>query len=301
MAAPLPTTYYYSLATAIGGPGTYTTTTPTNTLSYTELSGGSYARKACAFTGTALSGLTQALTIFVVAAAPTPAIPILYGMFFDASALLTGNIIAYWELAQPYTTSLTAYPATTFNINFNTYVSTALNLALQGGAGTSGSLIDAGAQIGIINGQPLRAGCRLSISPGGSLVPHVGYGQLMGSADIQNTLFTNNFVGSVQDGMTALSGGGTAGATPTLSSYINRITTSAASGDSCILPPLLSAPVGSVVNVINDGVSISNIFADVGSSVNVSGTLTMALGVGKPATFVRVSPILWKTIPLLPS
>ena len=297
MAAPFPTTYFLGLATAIGPVGINTTSNAN--ISWTELSGGSYARLACGFTGTALSGLTQTTTAWVVATAPTPAVPILYGVIFDSLTL--GNPVAYWSWAQPYTTSLTAMPIQTINVAFNTYIQQALNLALLGGQGSSGSLLDAGAQLGTVGGQPLLAGCRLGIGAGGTLVPHLATGQWLASVDVQSTLFVNQFVGSVSNGITALSGGGTAGATPVLDSYFNRITTCAASADSVMLPSIINAPVGSVVNVVDDGTSLSFVWADVGASINVAGTLTLSLGIGLPVTFCRVSPILWKTIPKIPS
>jgi hypothetical protein len=297
MAAPFPTTYFLGLATAISNVGINATSNAN--ISWTELSGGSYARLACGFTGTALSGLTQTTTAWVVATAPTPAVPILYGVIFDSLTL--GNPVAYWNWSQPYTTSLTAMPIQTINISFMSYIQNALNMALLGGQGSSGSLIDAGSQIGFVGGQPLLAGSRLGIVAGGTLVPHLGQGQWIGSADVQGTLSVNTFVGSVSNGITALSGGGTAGATPVLGSYFNRITTSAASLDSVILPALSLAPVGTVINVANDGTSLANVFADVGSSVNASGTLTIGLGPALICSFTRVSPILWKTMPKVPS
>lgn len=298
MAAPFPTTYYLGLGTALGNVGVYTTSGLA--YSWTELSGGSYARLACGFTGTAISGLTQTTSAWVVATAPTPAVPILYCLIFDS--LTGGNLVAYFNWAQPYTTSLTAMPIQTINISFNTYIQNALNLALLGGQGSSGSLLDSGAQIGTAGGQPLLAGSRLGIGVGGYLAVHTGSGQWIGSADVQGALnFGSLATNSINNGITALSGGGTAGSTPVLSGFFNRITTSAASGDSTILPGPLFAPVGSMIALVNDGVSISNAFADVGSSINAAGTLTVAMGVGKSCIFCRVTPTLWKTIPTVPS
>jgi hypothetical protein len=155
MAIPFPTTYYIGIGTAISNLGVIT-----------ELSGGSYARLACNFTGSALSGLTQTVGPWVVATAPTPAVNSLYGMIFDAVGA-TGNLIAYWTWSAPYTGSLTAFPSTTINLGFNTYVQQALNLSLLGGAGSSGSSLDAGAQIGIAQGgNPMIAGSKLTMQSG---------------------------------------------------------------------------------------------------------------------------------------
>lgn len=153
MAVPFPTTYFLAIGTAISNLGVLT-----------ELSGGSYARLACAFTGTALSGLTQTVGPWVVATAPTPAVNSYYGAIFDA--VTGGNMIAYWNWNPPFTGSLTAFPSTVINISFNAYVQPSLNLSLLGGAGTSGALLDAGAQIGLAQGNPLLAGTRLSLQNG---------------------------------------------------------------------------------------------------------------------------------------
>lgn len=158
MAIPFPTTYFIAIGTAVSNLGVIT-----------ELSGGSYARLACAFTGSALSGLTQTVGPWVIATAPTPAVNSYYGMIFDA--VTAGNLIAYWTWNPPFTGSLTAFPSTVINIGFNTYVQQALNLSLLGGAGSSGSSLDAGAQIGIAQGgNPLIAGSKLTMQSG-SLVP----------------------------------------------------------------------------------------------------------------------------------
>jgi hypothetical protein len=156
MAIPFPTTYFIGIGTAISNLGVIT-----------ELSGGSYARLACNFTGSALSGLTQTVGPWVVATAPTPAVNSLYGMIFDVVTLGQGNLIAYWTWSAPYTGSLTAFPSTVINLGFNTYIQQALNLSLLGGAGSSGSSIDAGAQIGIAQGgNPMIAGIKLTMQSG---------------------------------------------------------------------------------------------------------------------------------------
>ena len=156
MAIPFPTTYFIGIGTAISNLGVIT-----------ELSGGSYARLACNFTGSALSGLTQTVGPWVVATAPTPAVNSLYGMIFDVVTLGSGNLIAYWTWSAPFTGSLTAFPSTVINLGFNTYLQQAINLSLLGGAGSSGSSIDAGAQIGIAQGgNPLIAGCKLTMQSG---------------------------------------------------------------------------------------------------------------------------------------
>lgn len=295
MAAPFPTTYYIGIGTAISNTGVPT-----------EISGGSYARQACNFSGTALSGLSQSFSAWVVATAPSPAVPMIYGLLYDA--LTGGNLIGYWTWnpgASGYTTSLTAFPATTVAISFYTYIQTALNLAVQGGQATSGSLIDAGSQIGTVNGNPFIAGTRLSINSGGSLVAHMGSGQWIGSADVQNSFYANAYASSnILNGITALAGGGQSGAT-LLSGFINRITTVGTAADSCILPTTAMTPggVGSFIMVNNNAASnAAAIFPDVGSAINALSTNTsLSLAVSKSALFFRITSLLWITVPYVPS
>lgn len=289
MAAVFPTTYFLAVGTAVSNLGVLT-----------ELSGGSYARLACGFTGNAISGLTQTTSAWVVATAPTPAVPITYGAIFDG--LTGGNMLAYWTWNSPYTTSLTAMPIQTINITFNTAVSTALNLALLGGPGTTGSMIDAGAQIGTANGNPLLAGCRLNISPGGSLTAHLGQGQWVGSMDVQGTLFTNSFgSGNINTGVTALAGASVA-ATPVLTGFYNRVTTTAVSLDSVVLPsPALNAGLpGSMLLLTNAGAQTLRVFPDAGANINAAAA-SIVLTTGIACLFFRESSTHWVTIPSVAS
>lgn len=290
MAAVFPTTYYIGLGTAISNLGVPT-----------ELSGGSYARLACAFTGNALSGLTQTTTAWVVATAPTPAVPITYGLIYDG--LTGGNLIAYfnWNNA-PYTTSLTAMPIQTINITFNTAVSVALNLALLGGQGTSGSMIDAGAQIGTANGNPLLAGCRLNINTGGSLTAHLGQGQWVSSMDVQGSLFANAIgSGNINTGVVALAGA-SAAATPVLTGFYNRVTTTAVSLDSVVLPgpTLTNGSPGSLLLLTNSGAQTLRVFPDSGANINAAAA-SIVLTTGIACIFFRESSTHWVTIPSVAS
>lgn len=289
MAAPFPTTYYIGLGTAISNLGIPT-----------ELSGGSYARLACGFTGTALSGLTQTTSAWVVAAAPSPAVPITYGLIYDA--VTGGNLIAYFNWNGPYTLSTTAMPAQTINIVFNTYISTALNLALSGGSGTSGSLLDAGAQIGTVNGQPLLSGVRLGINPGGVLAAHLGQGQWVGSMDVQGTLYTNTFAsGNMNLGVTALAGGASSASTPILTGFWNRVAVVATAGDSVLLPsPSNGGAPGTMLLVSNGGANAMKIIADTPAGIN-GATISLSMATLSSCTFFRESPTVWRTIPTVPS
>lgn len=289
MAAPFLTSYYIGLGTAVSNLGVPT-----------ELSGGSYARLACAFTGTALSGLTQTTSAWVVATAPTPAVPIIYGLIYDG--LTGGNLLAYFNWSAPYTTSLTAMPIQTINITFNTAVSTALNLALQGGQGTSGSMIDSGAQIGLAQGNPLLAGCRLNIATGGSLTAHLGQGQWVGSMDVQGSLFTNALgSGNINTNVVALAGASVA-ATPVLTGFYNRVTTTAVSLDSVALPgPTLNSGLpGSLLLLTNSGAQTLRVFPDSGANINAAAS-SIVLTTGIACMFFRESSTHWVTIPSVAS
>lgn len=290
MAAVFPTTYFLGIGTAVSNLGVLT-----------ELSGGSYARLACGFTGNAISGLTQTTSAWVVATAPTPAVPMIYGAIFDG--LTGGNMIAYFNWNAPYTTSLTAMPIQTINITFNTYISTALNLALLGGQGSSGSLIDSGAQLGTANGNPLLAGCRLGINPGGTLAAHLGQGQWVGSMDVQGSLYTNAFgSGNINTGVTALAGGASSASTPVMTGFFNRIAVCATSLDSAVLPPTTSNPgaPGTFLLLSNGGVAALKLIADSPAVINAALT-SLTIGIGTSCTFFRASPTQWYTIPLVPS
>lgn len=257
-----------------------------------------YTRPAVALTGTALSGLTQALSQITGPTGPVGGI-ITKGAIFDS--LTGGNMLCYWDWI--VTAAVPAnFLAVTLNVVFNTYLQTALNLALLGGQGTSGSWVDAGAQIGTMNGAPLIAGTRLNIAPGGNLTVHVGSGQWLGNAEVQGTLAVNALMGSVNNGITATPGASQTGAA-VMSAFINRVATVASATDSCILPGPTIAPVGTTLVVINNAAANSlNLYPDVGAAINAAGTNTaVALAVSKSALLVRVSSLLWITIPYVPS
>lgn len=289
MAAVFPTSYFLAIGTAVSNLGVLT-----------ELSGGSYARLACGFTGTAISGLTQTTSAWVVATAPTPAVPMIYGAIFDG--LTGGNMIAYWNWSAPYTTSLTAMPIQTINVTLNTAISVALNLALLGGQGTSGSMVDAGAQIGTVNGNPMLAGCRLNIGVGGSLTAHLGQGQWVGSMDVQGSLFANSIgSGNINTGVVALAGASVA-ATPVLTGFYNRVTTTAVSLDSVALPtPAVNAGLpGSLLLLTNAGAQTLRVFPDAGANINAAAA-SIVLTTGIACIFFRESSTHWVTIPSVAS
>jgi hypothetical protein len=254
-----------------------------------------YTRPALALTGTVLSGLTQALAQITGPTGPVGG-TITKGAIFDS--LTGGNMLCYWDW-----TLLTAVPANflaiTLNVTFNTYLQTALNLALLGGQGTSGSLIDAGAQLGTMNGQPLLAGCRMNIAPGGNLTPHFGSGQWIGNADVQGTLTVGALAAGVNNGIVALAGGANSALTPTLTGGYNRITTCATSLDSVILPSLVNAQVGSILFVTNSGAAAAKVLPDTGSTVNALTSLVV--GPGTSCLIMRPGSLLWASLPLLPS
>lgn len=142
-------TGWYALGTGVSNTGTFTEAT-------------TYTRPAVSFTGTALSGLTQAISQITGPTGPVGGI--LYkGAIFDA--VTGGNLLMYWDWV-----TLTAVPANflaiTGNVNFNDYVKAALNFSNAGGEASSGAALDKGSQIGTFNGQPLIAGSRLQITGG---------------------------------------------------------------------------------------------------------------------------------------
>lgn len=297
MAAPFLTSYYVGIGTAISAQGVPT-----------ELSGGSYARQACGFTGTAISGLTQSFSAWVVATAPTPAVPCFYGLMYDA--LTGGNLVAYWTwnptATGSYTGSLTAFPATVVNITFNTYISTALNIALTGGQGSSGSLLDGGAQIGVVNGNPMLAGCRLGIGAGGTLVPHIGAGQWIASADVQGTLYANAFATSNIANSIAANSTNSQAAGTLLTGAVNIVTTGGTAYSVTLPGPTLSpgAP-GTWLTVINNTTTSLSIYPDSGAQINGGGANTVltlaAVATGRSAQFFRVNATNWYTVPAVAS
>lgn len=153
MAVPFATTCYFAVGTGISNAGVFQEAT-------------GYTRQAVSFSGTALSGLTQSVSAFSLPTGPGTGTALTYGAIFDA--LTGGNCIAYWNWT---VINLTAgsgnFAAVTVSIQFNTYVSQALNLSLLGGAGSSGSTLDAGSQIGTAMGNPMIAGVRLGMQSGG--------------------------------------------------------------------------------------------------------------------------------------
>lgn len=273
---------YYALGTAVSNAGVFTEAT-------------TYTRPAVSTTGTALSGLTQAISLITGPTGPSGGI-ITKGAIFDS--LTGGNCLCYWDW-----TLLTAIPANfaalTGNIVFNTQTQTALNLALQGGQGSYGSLIDAGSQIGTFNGQPLMVATRLNVGNGGLLTAHLGSGQWIANADVQNTMTVGGLAaGSVYSGITA-----TAGASPTgaalLSGFLNRITTVASATDSCILPGPTLAPVGTIMLVINAAAAnATNIYPDTGAQINALTATTGAFSVAinKPTIFIRTGTLTWSAM-----
>lgn len=117
-----------------------------------------------------------------------------------------------------------------------------------------------------------------------------GGGAIPGS--FSTLAITGLFSDSAHNGLTALSGGGQPGATA-LSSDINRITTVAAPGDSCILPV---SSAGLKILAINSGANSANIFPQSGDQINAYGAnIQYALGVGDIAVFTCAVAGTWNT------
>lgn len=258
-----------------------------------------YTRPAVNLTGTVLSGLTQAVAQITGPTGPVGG-TLTKGAIFDS---LTGGIcLCYWDWSL-----ITAVPANflavSVNMIFNTYLQTALNLALIGGQGTVGSIIDTGAQIGTMNGSPLIAATRLTVAPGGNLVAHLGSGTQLANADVTGALYVNTLAsGNILNGITATPGASQTGAA-VLAGFFNRITTVVTATDSCILPNTAVMPIGSMLMVVNNAAAnSSNIYPDVGSAINAgAANAALALAVAKSVIFFRASSLLWITIPTVPS
>lgn len=98
---------------------------------------------------------------------------------------------------------------------------------------------------------------------------------------------------STQDGVTALAGGGKAGATP-LTATISRLLTVATAADSALLPPAL---VGKHVVVINDGAAAAQIFGQGTDTIDGVATGTgVALTNGKIALFFCTTLGAWHSM-----
>lgn len=150
-------TGWYALGTGVDNTGAFQEAT-------------TYTRPAVSQTGNAVAGLTQAVSQITGPTGPVGGI-LTKGAVF--TAVTGGTALIYWDWI-----TLTAVPnnflALTVNMSFNSYVQAALNLSLQGGAGASGATIDAGSQIGLVNGNPMIAAQRLLISGGALLALGTG-------------------------------------------------------------------------------------------------------------------------------
>ena len=270
-------TGYVGLGTAISNAGVIT-----------EVSGGSYARKALSLTGSAVAGLTQSITQFSAATTPANA-TIYYGMIFDASS--GGNMLAYWT----WTTSgasTTAFPAQTVNIQFSSVVAASLNLALQGGSGAFNSLIDQGAQIGTVNGLPMTAGCRLLVQNGGNLIAHLGKGTITSAMDILDGLYVGGKIRASAADLLTATASGTQTTALLLAADRNRITTVATAADAVKLPP--SEP-GLAITVENSAANAMQVFSSGSDTINgIAGATGISQIPGSIATYVCFSSGAWQ-------
>lgn len=91
-------------------------------------------------------------------------------------------------------------------------------------------------------------------------------------------------------GITALAGGGQAGATA-LPSDINVVTTVATAADSVQLP---TAEAGREVTVVNNSANALAVFPAVGDKINaLSANTVLSVAAGKTATFVSAAALQW--------
>lgn len=283
---------YVALGTGVSNTGVFTECT-------------TYTRGTATFTGTALSGLTQALSQITGPTGPVGG-SITYGALFDA--LTGGNCLAYWNW-----NVLTAVPANflavTLNVNFLTNIQVALNLSLIGGAATSGSTIDQGAQLGTMIGNPMIAGCKLGIQNGflvaqnasnriidanGGTIQYQSAGSNIGGIGPTGLVY-----GSVAAGQTAKASGTQSTGVPVTTS-VSQFTTVATSLDSSVLPVCAA---GTVIAISNTGGSASMaLYPDLGSTINVaSANAALVIPTAKSCLLVRVSSSAWISIPTVPT
>jgi hypothetical protein len=98
---------------------------------------------------------------------------------------------------------------------------------------------------------------------------------------------------SAVDSLTALAGGGQAGATPITRMY-NRFSTVATGGDSSLLPVSKS---GMEITVTNAGAASMNVFPATGEAINAgAANAAFAVAAGKTATFYCATAGQWHTI-----
>ena len=261
-------TGYYALGTGVSNTGVFTEAT-------------TYTRPAVNFTGNALAGLSQAISQITGPTGPVGGV-LTKGAIFDA--VTGGNCLAYWDWT--ITTAVPAnFLAVTANVIFNNYLAATLNMSLIGGAGTSGSTIDQGAQIGTFNGQPIIAGTKLGIQAG-SLLAQAGivintpiaYGgnvSLTGAA----LFFESYLSGIIAAGTTQ------ATATP-LTASMNTIGTAAA-GTGVNLPSSVNSAGLSIV-ITNNGANQLLVYPAQGTSDTINGvaaTVGVAMHPGSTASF----------------
>jgi hypothetical protein len=105
---------------------------------------------------------------------------------------------------------------------------------------------------------------------------------------------------SFQNGLTALAGGGQAGATPITRTY-SRFTVVASTGDSAVLPtasPLLEYTVKNAaansMNVYPNPIPNQGVYAPAADQINTAGgNVPFALASGKMATFICMVNGFW--------
>lgn len=97
---------------------------------------------------------------------------------------------------------------------------------------------------------------------------------------------------SINDGLTALAGGGQTGATP-LTPGFNTVSTVVTTGDSVILPANVA---GQSVTVTNTSANSLNVFPAVGDTINALGVnASIAVAAAATTIFLGVSPTNWRT------
>jgi hypothetical protein len=129
-----------------------------------------------------------------------------------------------------------------------------------------------------------------------SATPETGHFPNRFYGDQQGELHTNGsrlYLDSVSDGLTALAGGGQAGATA-LPGQINRVTTVATAADSAQLP---ASAAGVWLVCINTTANSMNVFPAAGDAINaLAANTALAVAAGKTTIFFCAAAGHWYSV-----
>lgn len=272
---------YYALGTAVSNAGVFTEAT-------------TYTRPATNLVGSA-SGYTETISLITGPTGPAGG-SLFYGAIFDS--LTGGNCVCYWQWS--LVTAIPAnFAAITVNFALNTYLVAALSLSAVGGQASSGSTVDAGAQIGTMNGQPVIAAMKLVVQ-GGSLVPATltsATGQTLIPSNVNLQLQGTGLL--VQTAAVAVTAGTTrtqAGATALTTQY-TRVDTSTAVTAATNLGDgvaLMAAAAGLDATVWNNTANSIKVYGTAGDTINgMTSTIGVLLHPNSVARFEAITTGGW--------